>query len=161
MWLLFLFVLVPMIEIALFIKVGGLIGLGWTLAIVLATAIAGSWLVRQQGLRALNELRGSFAELRDPTEPIAHGALIVLAGALLLTPGFFTDAVGLLLMVPPVRVAILRYLSTRVTVQRFSMGPERPAPRTRAPGSDVIDGDFTVVDAEKRAEDAPSGWTRH
>jgi len=156
MWLLFLFVLVPMIEIALFIKVGGFLGLGWTLAIVLAPAVAGSWLVRQQGLRALNDLRGSFAELRDPTEPIAHGAMILFAGALLLTPGFFTDAVGLLFLLKPVRAAFLRYLASRVTVQRFSMGPERPAPR-----SDVIDGDFTVVDPEKRPQGTPSGWTRH
>ncbi|MCV2867272.1 FxsA family protein [Defluviimonas sp. WL0002] len=158
MWLLVAFVLVPMIEIGLFIKVGGLIGIGWTLVIVLATAIAGSWLVRVQGLRALADLRGSLNDLRDPTEPIAHGALILFAGALLLTPGFFTDAMGLSLLLPPVRAALLRYLAKKVRVERFTVGggPERPRR-----SDDVIDGDFTVVDPEKRPTHKPSGWTRH
>ena len=112
MWLLVAFIAVPLIEIGLFIQVGGLIGLWPTLAIVLLTAIAGSWLVRMQGALALAELRGSLNELRDPTEPIAHGALILLAGALLLTPGFFTDTMGILLLIPPVRSAVLRAIST-------------------------------------------------
>ncbi|MCV2863260.1 FxsA family protein [Albidovulum sediminicola] len=158
MSLLIAFVLVPMIEIGLFIKVGGLIGIGWTLAIVLATAIAGSWLVRMQGLKALAELRGSLNELRDPTEPIAHGALILFAGALLLTPGFFTDTMGLLLLLPQVRAALLRYLATRVRVERFTMGGRPARPQTP---DDVIDGEFTVVDPEKRPTHGPSGWTRH
>ncbi len=67
MWLLLAFIAIPLIEIGLFIKVGGIIGLWPTLGIVLLTAIAGSWLVRKQGSRALAELRGSLNELRDPT----------------------------------------------------------------------------------------------
>lgn len=158
MWLLVAFILIPMIEIGLFIKVGGLIGIGWTLLIVLATAIAGSWLVRMQGLKALAELRGSLRDLGDPTEPIAHGALILLAGALLLTPGFFTDTMGLLLLVPAIRRALLRYLASHVRMERFTVGggPDRP----RAP-DDVIDGEFSVIDPEKQPLRGPSGWTRH
>lgn len=76
MWLLLAFIAIPLIEITLFIKVGGVIGLGWTLAIVLLTAIAGSWLVRMQGAVAMADLRSSLQELRDPREPIAHGAMI-------------------------------------------------------------------------------------
>ncbi len=103
MWLLFLFIGVPLIEIALFIQVGGLIGLWATLAVVIVTAFAGTWLVRSQGAQALSNLKNSFNELNDPTEPLAHGAMILFSGALLLTPGFFTDAVGFALLVPAVR----------------------------------------------------------
>lgn len=158
MWLLLAFIAVPMIEIALFIQVGGFIGLWWTLAIVLATAVAGSVLVRMQGALALAQLRGSLQELRDPTEPIAHGALILFAGALLLTPGFFTDTIGLLLLVPAVRSSVLRYLATRIRVERFSVGG---APGPREPHRpDVIDGDFVEIDPDNDPR-PPSGWTRH
>ena len=94
MWLFLAFLLVPLIEIALFIQVGGLIGLWPTLGIVVLTAILGTWMVRAQGSLALNNLRSSFSQLEDPSEPLAHGAMILVSGALLLTPGFFTDAVG-------------------------------------------------------------------
>ena len=158
MWLLIAFIAVPLIEIGLFIQVGGLIGLWPTLGIVLLTAVAGTWLVRMQGALALAQLRGSLSELRDPTEPIAHGALILLAGALLLTPGFFTDACGILLLIPPVRAAVLRYLAKRVRVERFTVGqgvrrePHRP---------DVIDGEFYEVSEDDGRPRPPSGWTRH
>ena len=154
MWLLIAFIAVPMIEIALFIQVGGAIGLGWTLLIVLITAVLGTWLVRTQGMMAIGNLRRSFSELDDPTEPLAHGAMILLAGALLLTPGFFTDAVGFALLMPPVRVAVFRYLRARVKVQHFEMGP-----RPHQPGpTDVIDGEFEEV-TPRRPNARPSGWT--
>lgn len=158
MWLLIAFIAVPMIEIALFIQVGGVIGLWWTLAIVLATAVAGSLLVRMQGALALAQLRGSLQELRDPTEPIAHGALILFAGALLLTPGFFTDTVGLLLLVPAVRSSVLRYLASRVRVERFTVGGMPPRHEPHRP--DVIDGDYVEIDPDNDPR-PPSGWTRH
>ena len=89
MWLLAAFIAIPLIEITLFIQVGGLIGLWWTLAIVIVTAFVGTWLVRAQGILAISQLRSSFSELRDPTEPLAHGAMILFAGALLSCPCFF------------------------------------------------------------------------
>ena len=95
MWLFALFLTVPLIEIALFISIGGAIGLFPTLAIVVLTAILGTVLVRSQGAMALARLRASFNDLQDPTEPLVHGAMILFSGALLLTPGFFTDTVGL------------------------------------------------------------------
>lgn len=160
MWLFLAFVAVPLIEIALFIQVGGLIGLWPTLGVVVATAVVGTALVRAQGAQTLAELRHSFQDLRDPGEPLAHGAMILFAGALLLTPGFFTDTVGLLLLVPPVRRWLLRTLASRVTVQRFEMGaPPRREPY-RGPG-EVIDGEFREIDPEKRPTHGPSGWTRH
>ncbi|MGB3314157.1 MAG: FxsA family protein [Albidovulum sp.] len=158
MWLLLAFVAVPLIEIALLIQVGGFIGLWWTLAIVLATAIAGSLLVRMQGALALAQLRGSLQELRDPTEPIAHGALILFAGALLLTPGFFTDTMGLLLLVPAVRSSVLRYLAARFRVERFTVGGGQQPREPHRP--DVIDGDFVEIDPDNDPR-PPSGWTRH
>jgi UPF0716 protein FxsA len=112
MWLFFLFLLVPLIEIALFIQVGGWLGLWPTLGIVVATAVAGTYLVRSQGSQALIRLRRSLDDLRDPTENLAHGAMILFSGALLLTPGFFTDAVGFLLLVPAVRSFIMRRIGS-------------------------------------------------
>ena len=105
MWLLIAFIAVPLIEITLFIQVGGAIGLGWTLAVVVLTAILGTWLVRSQGALALGQLRSSFNDLRDPTEPLVRGAMILFSGALLLTPGFFTDAVGFAFLVEVKRIA--------------------------------------------------------
>lgn len=160
MWLFFAFIAVPMIEIALFIQVGGLIGVWWTLLIVLATAIAGSYLVRSQGLRELGNLQRSFSELEDPTEPLAHGAMILFAGALLLTPGFFTDVVGLSLLVPQVRHAAFVWLKSKVNVQRFEMGSRQNQHRPQ-PRDGVIDGDFEDVTPDKPARTQPSEWTRH
>ena len=156
MWLFVLFLAVPLIEIALFIQVGGLIGLWPTLAIVVLTAIAGTWLVRSQGSMELARLRNSFEELRDPMDPLAHGAMILFAGALLLTPGFFTDAVGLALLMPPVRRAALRQLRSRIRVETFAYGQRPPEP-----GPDVIDGDWEDVTPTRQPTHRPSGWTRH
>ena len=164
MWLLLAFIGVPLIEIALFIQVGGAIGLGYTLLIVVLTAILGTWLVRSQGLAALADLQGSFSELRDPTEPLAHGAMILFSGALLLTPGFFTDALGFALLVPGIRSAVFKWARARVKVTHFSMGATHPQhshrPHDATPG-DVIDGEFTEVDPSKRPTHPPSGWTKH
>ena len=156
MYLFLAFLLVPLIEIALFIQIGGAIGLWPTLAIVILTAVLGTWLVRTQGLMAMGQLRSSFSELQDPSEPLAHGAMILIAGALLLTPGFFTDAVGFLLLTPPVRVAVYRYVRARVNVQRFEMGP---GPHPRSARDDVIDGEFEEI-KPRDPNAGPSGWTK-
>lgn len=160
MWLFLAFLAVPLIEIALFIQVGGAIGLWPTLAIVVLTAVLGTWLVRTQGALALGQLRRSFAELDDPSEPLAHGAMILVAGALLLTPGFFTDAVGFALLMPPVRAAVFRWLKTRVSVARFEMGadPRDPAYRQPQARGDVIDGDYEELRPRRGPNTPPSGW---
>ena len=168
MWLFIAFLAVPVIEIALFIQVGGLIGLGPTLAIVVLTAVLGTALVRQEGARALNDLRVAMRDLGDPTAPLAHGAMILLAGALLLTPGFFTDACGLLLLIAPVRRWVMREVGTRLRVARFEMGTgashsDFHDARPHRPGQppEVIDGDFIEITPENRGNQGPSGWTRH
>lgn len=165
MYLFLAFLMVPLIEIGLFIQIGGAIGLWPTLAIVVLTAIIGTSLVKSQGRLALGQMRQSFETLSNPAEPLAHGAMILVAGALLLTPGFFTDAVGFALLVPPVRIAVYRYLSKRVTVARFQMGPgsmhnrDYPGaqPARPDPNEDVVDVDFEEIRPGKRS-DKPSGW---
>lgn len=153
------FIAVPLIEIALFIKVGGLIGLWPTLLIVLGTAILGSWLVRSQGRRELGRLRESFSTLQDPSDPLANGAMILFAGALLLTPGFFTDACGFALLIPAVRARAFQALKSRISFARFEMGtpPQQPT----HPDDRVIDGEFTKVEPGKTPTHGSSGWTRH
>lgn len=164
MYLFLAFLMVPIIEIALFIQVGGLIGLWPTLAIVVLTAVLGTWLVRTQGMMALGQLRSSFERLQDPAEPLAHGAMILFAGALLLTPGFFTDAFGFALLMPPVRMAVYRFLRSKVTVASFQMGPgamhgrHYPGGHPRAgEEGDIIDGDFEEVQP-RHPRSGPSGW---
>jgi len=149
--LLLLFLIVPIIEIALFIEVGGLIGLGWTIAIVILTAILGTTMVRSQGMAVLNRIRGSIEDLRDPTEPLAHGAMILLSGALLLTPGFFTDAIGLLLLIPGIRGVLFRMIRERIVVR---------AAGVRNSGPTIIDAEYEDLDKAGEPQ-GPSGWTRH
>ena len=161
MWLFLAFLLVPLIEIALFIQIGGLIGLWPTLLIVVLTAIMGTVLVRTQGALAMGQLRQSFSELDDPTEPLAHGAMILIAGALLLTPGFFTDAVGFALLMPPVRKAAFNYLRKRVHVESFSYDSRQPQDPRRPQDPTIIEGDYHEVDPSKRPTHQPSGWTKH
>lgn len=184
MWLFWLFLAVPIIEIALFIQVGGLIGLWPTLAIVVLTAIVGAAVMRSQGAHAWAEIQRSFSELRDPTRPLAHGVMILVAGMLLLTPGFFTDAAGLALLVPGIRDLVLRQLASRVRVSRMQASHATMRRDDHRPpyGEGVIDGEYYVADDEPRPpQPAPldlppqldelprrgprrpdgSGWTQH
>ena len=100
MWLFFIFISIPLIEIILFIQLGSLIGLWLTLLTVLITAIIGTIMVRAQGLAAVSRLQSSFSRLENPSEPLANGAMILISGALLLTPGFLTDAIGFAFLIP-------------------------------------------------------------
>ncbi|MDO8882601.1 MAG: FxsA family protein [Pseudotabrizicola sp.] len=158
MWLFALFLIVPLVEIALFITVGGWLTLWPTLALVMLTGIVGTILMRWQGLKVLAELRGDMGQLKNPLSPLAHGALIVLAGLLLLTPGFFTDTIGFLLMVPKLREAVIAFVGSRVQVQTF--GADTREGRNTSGGPTVIDGEYFEVE-ENPPPNRPSGWTRH
>jgi UPF0716 protein FxsA len=155
MWLLLAFIIIPLIEIGLFIQVGGWLGLWPTLAIVVITAFIGTWLVRAQGAMALSNLRGSLSGQGDPSEALAHGAMILVAGVLLLTPGFFTDALGFALLTPPFRRAGFAYLRTRVKMQPMRGGP---GPRRAPHDPGTIEGDYTEVPPQD--DRPPSGWTK-
>jgi UPF0716 protein FxsA len=107
------FVAVPLAEIALFLAVGRRIGVLPTLVIVLATAVIGASLVSRQGRGELARARTTLMAGAFPSAELAHGAMILLAGALLLTPGFITDTAGFLLLVPPVRERVRAWLARR------------------------------------------------
>ncbi|MEO1468964.1 MAG: FxsA family protein [Pseudomonadota bacterium] len=106
--------IVPLIEIGLFVEVGGWIGLWPTIATVIFTALIGAALLRSQSMGVLADLQRRVEAGQDPSSTLAHGALILIAGIVLLTPGFFTDAIGFLLLVPPVRSIVIAHVAARV-----------------------------------------------
>ena len=117
-----LFVGIPVAEIALFIYVGGRIGLLATLVAIVLTAAVGSALVARQGAAALSDVQSAFFSARFPGRELAHGAMIVIAGAFLVTPGFLTDGIGFLLLVPPIREWARRLIVSRFS-NRFVVQP--------------------------------------
>lgn len=147
MRLFLILMIVPIIEIALFIQVGGLIGVWPTIAIVILTALAGSYLLRQQGLQALRDVQTRISAGDSPGQLLAEGAMILFSGALLLTPGFFTDALGLALLVPQVRAGLYRRLKGHVRV--VHAGPSTQARRDTVPPADqVVEGEYVDVTPE-------------
>jgi UPF0716 protein FxsA len=140
--LLLLFILVPIAELYLFLTLGAQIGLPATLAIILLTAVLGAALARSQGAKAMANFRQAGAEGRLPHQEALDGLLILLAGAVLLTPGFLTDTVGFLLLLPPTRAIVrgwlARYLKTRIRIIQPQFAPP-PSPRKHE------DGDFIDV----------------
>lgn len=117
MWIFVLLVAVPIIEIALFIELGGWVGLWPTIGLVIVTAILGAALLRAQGFAAMAKLQKSMAEGGDPRGPLAHGVMILIAGLLMLTPGFFTDSVGFSLLIPPIRSALIAWAGPRMAAR--------------------------------------------
>lgn len=127
-----LFIAVPALEIYLIITVGGWLGPLPTLAIIIATGIAGAALARHQGLATIRRLQQSMSEMRQIGTSMAEAALVLVAGVLMLTPGFLTDAVGLALLVPPVRRAVAarlvvygqsRVQAHTITIEDLRAGP--------------------------------------
>ncbi len=126
------FVTVPVIEIALFIQVGGLIGLWPTLATVILTAFIGTTLLRMQGLKVLADAQNTLNQGGMPVEEAIHGVFLLVSGLTLLTPGFMTDAMGLILFVPPVRLwlgrRIFNWIKDHAEMQVYRSGPFQDAP---------------------------------
>lgn len=110
------FMIVPLLEIATFVIVGGAIGLWWTLAAVVAMGLVGALVLRLQGLALLNDVRGAMQQGVLPGRAIADAMMVAIAGVLLIVPGFFSDILALLLLLPPVRHAIYALLRSRMTV---------------------------------------------
>lgn len=121
--LLFLFIFVPLAELFCFLRIGSQIGLPATFAIIVITGILGAWLARVQGLRTLSKFQRSMAEGRLPHEEVIDGVLILVAGAVLLTPGFLTDGIGFLLLVPAFRTEIRRRLGHHLKSRIEIMNP--------------------------------------
>ena len=159
---------VPIVEIAVFIQVGGWIGLWPTIATVLLTALVGTALLRQQGFATLVKVRESLEAGRLPMAEVFDGVCLLVAGALLLTPGFVTDAVGFLLFVPPARAAAGRWLtayllsSGRVHVRTDDPAPRRDGARPTG-GPTVIEGEYEEIDGDDRpttGRDGDNPWRR-
>ena len=120
-WVLALaFVVVPVIEIYLLIQVGQVIGPWWTILLLIAAGFAGSYLVKREGGRAGRALQQALAEHRMPARELADGALILIGGTLLLTPGFLSDVVGAFAILPLTRPIARRLLSGVITRKRVS-----------------------------------------
>lgn len=132
----FLFLVIPVSEIAVFVLVGSKIGVLPTVALVIATAIAGSTLLRIQGLGALTRVQAALAEGRAPGKELVHGVMILLAGFLLLTPGFITDTLGLLMFIPAVRESAFAFLRKRINIVDLA-GPLGGKPGRSGPTIDL------------------------
>ena len=109
MWLFLLFIVIPIVEIVLFIKIGSLLGLWLTILVVVLTAIVGTNLVKSQGLNAIKQVQSSFLQGQDIARSLINGTLILIAGVLLLTPGFFTDFIGITFLIPVTRNMWISY----------------------------------------------------
>ncbi|MCC2525315.1 FxsA family protein [Vibrio coralliilyticus] len=120
--LLLMFIFVPIIEIGLFISVGGYLGLWPTIALVLITAFVGASLVRSQGLQTLMSVQNRLQQGELPAQQILEGVMLAVSGVLLLTPGFMTDALGMLVLLPAPRASMAKYLMSKMTVQSVGGG---------------------------------------
>ncbi|PWN04083.1 exlusion protein FxsA [Nocardioides silvaticus] len=143
------FVAVPLLEIYVIIQVGQAIGPWWTILLLLLDGLVGAWLVKREGRRAWQALRTALESRRPPAKELADGALVLVGGTLLLTPGFVLDALGLLLVFPVTRPLFRRlltaYLGSRVTVAMTRGAAGRPGRTARGPGptpgDDVVRGE--------------------
>lgn len=142
--LVLLFVVVPVLELAVIIQVGSWLGVLPTIGLLVADSLLGAWLLRQQGRGAWRRLNEAIFAGRVPARETVDGALIILGGALLLTPGFITDIAGIALLVPPTRALIrpllVRWAGRRMTVAAMTVRAPRPG------GGFDVDGTATEVD---------------
>lgn len=151
------FIAVPLIEIAVFIEVGGYLGLWPTLAIVVLTAIAGTAMLRQQGLSTLRRAQAAMERNELPLKEVFDGLCLLVAGALLLTPGFVTDALGLLLFLPPFRALLRQAVAARVLAHadihvNGHPGGGDPFGHRRRDDDTVIDGEYEDLSEDRRDE---------
>jgi UPF0716 protein FxsA len=157
MWVFLAILAVPLIEIGLFVTLGGVIGLWPTLAWVLISAGLGLFVLRRVATDGVVTLRQDMSAMGDPLSPLAQRALLIMAAILLLLPGFLTDAFGLLLLLKPVRTLLVGIAARRMTIMTKRENSRHPAT------PDVIDGDWREVDTDEAPprRDRPSGWTQH
>ncbi len=154
--LLIAFIAIPVVEIAVFIEVGSRIGGLNTIILVFLTALIGTWMLRSQGFQTLQRVQESLNRNIFPMAEVFDGLCLLVAGALLLTPGFFTDAIGFLLFIPPFRRLLRGWIwlwlsrsgKTRVWVDGEA-APREHGHRGRTTPPGTIEGDFREVDPEK------------
>ncbi len=163
--LLLVLIAFPLLELVILIRTGQAIGLWPTVGIVLGTAFLGATVLRWQGFQVLNKLSADLEAGRPPIEPIADGAMLLVAGALLISPGLLTDAAGLLLLVPPVRAAIRHLVGQRIlnsthvftevvtrhrTTARDSDAVRRTRTSSRNDQGPIIEGEYERLDESGR-----------
>lgn len=139
-WLFLFFLMVPILEIYLLLKVGGLIGVLPTVVLVVGTAVLGAWMLRVQGLATWQRLQRSLTKGEIPALEMIEGPILLVGGALLLTPGFFTDAIGFFCLIPYTRRRIAAYLLNRINIKRNSQPAGERRPR------DTIEGEYKRED---------------
>ncbi len=152
MWVFLAILSVPLLEIGLFVQLGGAIGLWPTLAWVILSAAIGIMVLKRVSMTGSITLSRDMHEISDPLSPLAHRAMIVMAAALLILPGFFTDTIGLLLLIPPVRTVLIKLVARRL----------RKAGTVNTQTT-IIEGEWQEVDpdAPPKPGNPPSEWTRH
>lgn len=152
--LVILFIGVPILEISLLIKVSAAIGGFKTILFVIFTAVLGAYLVKQQGLATVAKFQQEASAGRIPAQQMLEGIALLFAGAVLLTPGFFTDAIGFSLLIPSVRQAIIAYvIRSGKIVTNFSAGPHgsnRAQTQSSNIDGTVIEGEYTTDSDEKK-----------
>jgi UPF0716 protein FxsA len=134
------FLVVPIVEIYVLIQVGQVIGAWWTVLLLIADSLFGSWLLKREGVRAWRALQQAFTEGRMPTRELADAALIVFGGTLMISPGFVTDVFGLLAILPFTR-PVARRLLTAFVARRFVVvrNARRPGPPDDVVRGEVVD----------------------
>jgi len=142
--LLLLFIIVPLIELYLFMEIGSKLGIWITVAIVIVTTFIGASLTKSQGRLAMGKFQKATAEGRMPHKEVLDGLMILVAGAVLLTPGFLTDAVGFALLLPPVRAIIRNRFADSLKDKIQVVGPtsspfQEPQPKSKLDDGKVID----------------------
>ena len=146
--LIVLFIIVPIAELALLIQVGQAIGVWWTILLLIADAILGSWLLRAQGRAAWRRFNQALAGGSLPHREVVDGVLIIFGGALLLTPGFITDIFGLLFLIPPTRAVMRRLLVRRGMLKLVTSMPGTASPPNGRPHD--IEGSAVDIDPPPR-----------
>jgi UPF0716 protein FxsA len=121
-----LFLIVPLAELYLILKVGDTIGIGWTILLLVADSLLGSWLLRSQGRVVWRRFNEILAQGKVPHREVIDGVLVIFGGAFLITPGFLTDIVGLILLLPPTRAIVRRMLARRMGRRAVAGGRSRP-----------------------------------
>ncbi len=163
--ILLLLVALPLLEIAVLIKIGSIIGIWLTLAIIVTTFFLGTWVVRLQGLGVAKRFMAASRSGEPPVEPMMEAMLLMFAGGCLIAPGFITDSIGLMLLIPVVRQLTARWIIARgfpLTVQmrqsRTRQRPHGPSTRpnhTRSGPAPTIEADYERID-EKPLKPGPN-----
>jgi UPF0716 protein FxsA len=146
--LIILFIVVPIAELALLIQVGQLIGVWWTIGLLIADALLGSWLLRSQGRIAWRRFNEAIVEGRIPHKEVVDGVLVIFGGALLLCPGFITDVFGLLFLFPPTRVLMRGLLIRRGAMKYLTSMPGTASPPAGSRNGRPHDIEGSAVDID-------------